>query len=325
MDDRSKKMPLFASVFFTLASGRHVRTACACRQSCVMDTATAMCSSDDSNCCMEGIAACAQHIRRVDGLAVLERNSVYRMADIVTQAGIRWRLDSMTILCAARYRGTALRTMLQRTVQLANTSRLLVSMEGSATETEIARRGDDGAGTALLVGRSGPSGIILAASEEANIRALAAAVAEKAARGKCECAASNELVVHVRMGDFPSNYSTVVAAIEKRLVPSMTSIVFNMVLHYGYNVWQGSTPEFARTAKRDMQNLLLRDQLLAYFHQTGLGVRVRSDPDADGDLCYLVQAPNVVTGARGFGTLVSRLRTRLQLHQASACSRTGTS
>jgi len=68
--------------------------------------------------CTEAVAECEPNVQFLDGVAVLESNPVYRVTDILTLQGMRWRLDATRTLCDARYRGTLLREVLRRTATL---------------------------------------------------------------------------------------------------------------------------------------------------------------------------------------------------------------
>ena len=68
--------------------------------------------------CTEAVAECEPNVQYLDGVAVLESNPVYRVTDILTLQGMRWRLDATRTLCDARYRGTLLREVLRRTATL---------------------------------------------------------------------------------------------------------------------------------------------------------------------------------------------------------------
>lgn len=85
------------------------------------DCACPVCTQDGrrgADTCMEAVAECQPNVQFLDGVAVLESNSVYRVTDLLTLQGMRWRLDSVRALCDARYRGTLLREVLRRTATL---------------------------------------------------------------------------------------------------------------------------------------------------------------------------------------------------------------
>lgn len=86
-------------------------SSCACSTSCSTGYNT-------SAACAEGLRACASRVDRIEGIAVLEGNSVYRVGDVLGLNGARYRLDSTSILCEPRYRATLLRRVLVSTSTL---------------------------------------------------------------------------------------------------------------------------------------------------------------------------------------------------------------
>ena len=74
------------------------------------------CPSPPEPKCSEAIKFCEPNIKRSDdGLAILRSNPIYRASDIIYQRGMRWRRDSIAILCNNCYRGTLLRKVLEAT------------------------------------------------------------------------------------------------------------------------------------------------------------------------------------------------------------------
>ena len=51
-------------------------------------------------------------------LAVLEKNSVYRVHDLLLHSGVRFRQDSVTVLCEPAFRNTLLREVLTTTTTI---------------------------------------------------------------------------------------------------------------------------------------------------------------------------------------------------------------
>jgi hypothetical protein len=253
--------------------------------------------------------------------------------------GMRYRYDSVTVLCEPRYRKTLLRDALVRSsfldgVPLAN----LCGNEpprstacGQAVERAISERAEPKPGWANLQGASGESNLTLSTGGEKEA-ALASALSGKLHRGGCQMAPKSTLVVSVRMGDVlcddprvqkhaPKIMSLVNAskAYINRSVDVITHVRFSGVMHYGSNEIAGL---YMRTKQCDFNNRHFVQTLLqaADFH--GLpGVRLQSEVDADSDLCTFVYSPHVLLpsvadATSGFSLLVQKLRTAAQQPEA---------
>lgn len=86
-------------------------TMCSCSRACSIDSVhanetTYVFYTDDNT---------PRLSRAYLGLAVLEKNSVYRMHDLLVHSGARFRRDSISVLCEPLYRGTLLREVLATT------------------------------------------------------------------------------------------------------------------------------------------------------------------------------------------------------------------
>ena len=77
-------------------------------------------------------------------IAVLEKNSVYRMHDILVHSGVRFRRDSVSVLCEPMYRGTLLRNVLA-TTSLVDGAPLLQHYGPEKLELLLAQRSDGAA------------------------------------------------------------------------------------------------------------------------------------------------------------------------------------
>merc|ERR1719237_1152237 len=98
---------------------------------------------------------------------------------------------------------------------------------------------EGGRGLSCLTGKRGPGSLALA-ERSINFAALASVLEERIANGQCERPESNELVVHLRMGDKRLNVSQIQEAIESQLVKSssINHIVFNGVIQFtGHGAW----------------------------------------------------------------------------------------
>ena len=101
-------MHCIVALLHCIAAGLSNNTYCACSRACNIDSILAEEAGfmfyTRSNTELIG-----------DKLSVLEKNSVYRMHDILVHSGIRFRRDSISVLCEPLYRGTLLRDVLVTT------------------------------------------------------------------------------------------------------------------------------------------------------------------------------------------------------------------
>ena len=262
------------------------------------------CPSPPEPKCSEAIKFCEPNIKRSDdGLAILRSNPIYRASDIIFQRGMRWRRDSIAILCNNRYRGTLLRKVLEATTTYPSNTDFTRSHSWPPNAT--------------MCGATGPNGATLAAPErllQELVRLLLSPEGDCARRQP----RGDRLVVPLRLGDIGSRMlhdqwggaHKLVAAVQQYLKehPSATKVVLNAVLNYSPNPWLG---RFAGNASEDAAGLRTRQQLFDSFHHAVKGgARWRSEPVLDDDLCLLVRAPHILLPPRldGFSALVSRLR-----------------
>lgn len=244
------------------------------------------------------------------GLAVLRSNPVYRLHDLINQWGMRYRVDSMSILCESRYRDTFFRRVLQDTITF-NGVPLLRNLTDSDVEAFVASVGDEGEapGFYKLSGR-GAGSFELATPGAAEL-SLATVLKEKKERGECtDLANDNELVVDVRVGDTLSNKSQILDEVSEYINASegsIASVVVSAVLHYGNNTYKSS---FKESAKHDDGSINLIKNIVADIEQQfGLPVRVRSEPVVDSDLCFYTHAKNLVGPlGRGMFRLVASVQ-----------------
>ena len=264
------------------------------------------CPSPPEPKCSEAIKFCEPNIKRSDdGLAILRSNPIYRASDIIFQRGMRWRRDSIAILCNKRYKGTLLRKVLEATTTF-------------DSKTDFTRS-HSWPPNATMCGATGPNGATLAAPErllQELVRLLLSPESDCARRQP----RGDRLVVPLRLGDIGSRFihdqwggaHKLVAAVQSYLKehPSATKVVLNAVLNYSPNPWLGRFG-FAGNASEDAAGLRTRQQLFDSFHHAVKGgARWRSEPVLDDDLCLLVRAPHILLPPRldGFSALVSRLR-----------------
>lgn len=353
---------------------------CACPDACTRATRR---STDN---CTEAVAECEPNVQYLDGVAVLEGNSVYRVTDILMMQGMRWRLDAVRALCDSRYRGTLLREVLRRTATLdgclldeagyerawcGTREGLVVSSAkagwprcmkqaapgrcrdfvGAGLERALSSRSDTTnaslRGHFNLTGRAGAgaSGLHLGGAisfawpfeAEAAVPTLAAlhletlhqVLSERQAKPetRCETADNATLVVPLRMGDFlpttARHVMDIVRHVMWRFPGTLKRVVFSGVMHYGSNEYLvegrpgshgGTAQAYMRTAQTDAMNRDFLSNLSSLAVDAGLAWRIRSEPIADKDICYLVFSPHVLLPpGRGFGVVLSKLRASLRM------------
>ena len=159
-------------------------------------------------------------------------------------------------------------------------------------------------------GLTGPSGVTLG-SIHANTMALASALLARRNRepDRCRGAGDDELVVPLRLGDMTSDIASakerIDAYMESDCGTGITKAVVTGVLHYGYTV--GSNPtgrtsntsslRFSRTDYDDTLSLTTMRRVINHLASTHtLQVRVRSEPNADLDMCLSVFSRHIVDG-----------------------------
>lgn len=161
-------------------------------------------------------------------------------------------------------------------------------------------------GHVCVNGRGGPSGFTLA-SPDVQKQALARILRQRFVCGKCEVAMQDDFVVMVRLGDVVPAFHDIVRAFDSRLEHTSAgirrTIVLSGILHFGGYSYGNFISEKAVNASISMVK-----KIQAHYIRRGFKIRLRSNPDADADLCYIVFAPHVAVAGRGFGGLVEDLR-----------------
>lgn len=284
------------------------RWGCACSACPLLDPLA-------SRQCSASIQACADDIPRVEpGLALLANNSVYRLSDLVHQEGYKWRSDSVTVLCDPMYRDTVLREFLSALSSIDGSS--LQSLSASELESSVASLSEGGPGYACTTGERGTSSLVFKWPKDDASSTIASIVRRRLNEGLCERSTEEELVVNLRMGDRVPVYEKVAKAVDGRLArdSSIKRIVFNGVLHFGGYM------KYVATDDSIQENVDVAKRLLKRYKSRGLEAVLRSNPDADADLCYLASAPKLIKGKFGFATLVHEVRNALQLLPAQTVS-----
>ena len=314
-----------------------VESVCACSSTCSRDaqlrSASGHCGQAvlEDGCTHERLTAPSQP---GVGIVVLERNEVYRVDDMVycdaaSFGCMRARLDARTILCEKMYRGTLLRQMLAQVTDEASRSDRTDCDRGCEKHSAAIAEPFPGFGYASYrdaeTALQGQINSLVAAGPAGptqRLEALSQLVED--ASGDCNPAAEDELVVPLRMGDvLPSSPEDVVQSVREALatpaMQSVTSVVFNAVMHYGANEMNDA---FMRTPVTDQANMAFVDSLSLLCEGLGVPISFRSEPSVDTDLCYLVHSPRVMIAATKsedghttggtFPLLVAELRARAE-------------
>merc|ERR1719436_1203665 len=85
---------------------------------CVGNGACNVVGPEDAHNCTEPVPACKLNIPYADEVAVLARNTHYRLGDIVNASGGNWRSSSLAVLTNPIFRGTMMREVLWSEVTL---------------------------------------------------------------------------------------------------------------------------------------------------------------------------------------------------------------
>ena len=213
-------------------------------------------------------------------------NGVYRVSDILRRSGYRWQDDADKVLASPRYEGSLLQRALRMTTN---------GTEKDTYET-----------FATLVAGEGCAG-------NAGFRA--------------DPPPNESLVMHLRLGDRDMLHEHRFKAAEEAVkTHNLTGVVLGAVLNF--SPW--SADELARHAaelRRDhfdgtkmanrfkfsmhsvTRSLNHLAEIVKRVETWGVKVEVRSQPDADTDVCYYTHARHFQEGSRGFGELMTRLNT----------------
>lgn len=221
-------------------------------------------SSQSEEDCTEVASECSKGLPRVDGLVLLQNNSVYRIGDIVLQKGL-WRQSAINILCSRRYRTTLMREYLLGQASWPAHQRRPSDPE--EVEAAIGALDEAGQGFACGGGALGPTGFALglegASEQDRRIVALADLIRRRVRDKKCESAGPSDLVVHLRLGDKTSNYDSMVRNIEKYVKArrEITRIVLCAVLIFSGKTVLGIRAEGAnRCEYRSQVDLAFQEQ-----------------------------------------------------------------
>lgn len=251
--------------------------------------------------CTESIPFCAATVRwhgRDPNIAILEDNEVYRVSDVVGRGGSKWRIDAIRVLCNARYRGTLLRAALEaHSLYKGAPVRRGVEEHGPGwLEDTLAAT----APTEAFKGVTGPSGITLGRTRELKAT-FVSLLRDRYEQGACEVAADTELVLHPRLGDTEIRSNARGKESNQELLrqvrryiarfPSITGVVINVVLNFGPVPWKkrrNGIPIFTYTQEQEDAAVGWVSGFLEDLQEANINARVRSQPIADDDICFLV-------------------------------------
>ena len=82
----------------------------------------------------------------------------------------------------------------------------------------------------------------------------------------------------------------------RRKDKTLTKAVISGVINYGHNVKADGTVAFTRLRVLDLKAERVVNLVMNHLTKQRLAVRVRSEPSADADLCFMVFSPHVVRG-----------------------------
>eukprot|EP00408_Alexandrium_pacificum_P016832 CAMPEP_0171188020 /NCGR_PEP_ID=MMETSP0790-20130122/17617_1 /TAXON_ID=2925 /ORGANISM="Alexandrium catenella, Strain OF101" /LENGTH=375 /DNA_ID=CAMNT_0011653091 /DNA_START=44 /DNA_END=1171 /DNA_ORIENTATION=- len=258
--------------------------------------------------CSDAIEACSPFIKRIKSVSVFETNSRYRMSDLLSHHGKRWRVDSFAIMCDPKFRNTLLRDVLRETSNLGGADGVgpdasLANLSDGELEQLVGRNYEGPPGYSCVVGETGAGRLQFGTSEE-QIAVLARLIASRYQRGLCERAEPSDVVVYVRLGDARRHEDAIVDAVWGMVnsTKGIKRIVFSGVAHYpGYGPWVVNDRSVAGSVE-------LMYKLTARFKLRGFDTAMRSEPSADKDMCYMATARHLALGGSNFGTLVGKVR-----------------
>jgi len=268
--------------------------------------------SNDVRACTEPVPACKPNIHYIGKLALLASNTHYRIGDIVKRAGYNWRSSSLAMLSSPMFRGTMMRDALLSVITLNGEKLNNITDDGLEEKMQLHSKNEGGEQLFCNLQTKSKGALSIAKSL---MPAMIHWTEQQHALGNCDAAKSSELVVQIRLGDVSESVATVIGMVDETLKKksSFKSIIFSGVLHFsGY---MGSID--GRVHKKDhrvKKSLHLIHQLEAYYAKKGYQSRVRSQPLADDDLCYLAHVPNLLQSCahKGWCGIIQQLRKGVQ-------------
>ena len=251
--------------------------------------------------------------------AVLEKNTVYRVGDVVHHTGIKWRRDSIAILTQPKFRKLLLWHFLASTSRYNGTrlsdlspAQLQALLERAQIEEKELRS------------THGESGIVLEVSRQERLHALARSVKQWVDEVRCTRAPPATSVVHLRLGDkladmtpeTEDKYALFLLRDIAGLACTGDHVVLNGVMHFGpiskdlvrRHRWMRNSSTFQFSEAKHARNQRFISSLRAKLGECGVRHEWRSQPDVDEDICFLSTADRYVESIGGYSKLITAIR-----------------
>lgn len=286
---------------------------CAHTGACKVDLGTG------TETCTEPVLGCKQGIQYVDGLALLFRNTHYRISDVLFGVGPNYRASRLAILINPLFRGTMLRDVLGLRTTINGTKLHEIAKDEADLERIV--RLESVLETNVLGSfcntklHKGAAHVFGFPTREDLETAVAGWINDKLVRGECDEAAPDELVVQIRMGDKYEDTATIIDNVDKALQekPFIKSILFSGVMHFSGELGKHTDGRVKSIHDTRVQNSVnSTNNLMTHYNEKGFQTRMRSQPLADDDLCYLSRVPNLLQscGTTGWCAVIKNLRNR---------------
>ena len=250
---------------------------------------------------------------------VLEKNTVYRVGDIVHHTGIKWRRDSIAILTQPEFRKLLLWDF------LASTSRYNATRLSKLSPAQLQALLERAQGVEKeLRSTHGESGIDLEPSRQERVHALAHSVKHWLDEERCTRAPPATSVIHLRLGDkladmapeTETKYSPFLLRDIASLACTGDSVVLNGVMHFGpisadlvdRHPWMRQTSTFEFSEAKRARNERFISSLRSKLGACGVQYAWRSQPSVDEDICFLSTADRFVESIGGYSKLITSIR-----------------
>jgi len=253
---------------------------------------------------------------------VLQKNTVYRVGDVVHHTGIKWRRDSIAILTQPKFRKLLLWHFLASTSRYNGTrlsdlspAQLRALLERAQIEEKE------------LCSTHGESGIVLEVSRQERVYALARSVKQWLDEARCTRAPPATSVIHLRLGDkladmapeTEDKYSLFLLRDIAGLACTGDQVVLNGVMHFGpiskdlvrRHPFLRKTSTFHFSEAKHARNQRFISSLRSKLGACGVHHVWRSQPDVDEDICFLSTADRYVESIGGYSKLITAVRKNL--------------
>jgi hypothetical protein len=164
--------------------------------------------------------------------------------------------------------------------------------------------------TEVRKGVTGPSGITLGGPKEM-MATFVDMLRDRYEQGACEVAADTELVLHPRLGDTEVRSNARGTESNQELLrqvrayiaefPSIKGVVINAVLHFGPVPWvkRNGKAVYTYTQEQEDEAVGWVSGFLDGLQEADINSRVRSQPIADDDICFLVFSKHYMRRCKG--------------------------